>query len=109
MLRAGCWPVQTESDAVAPLLLLDTSPFGDVCAGLPVNNNGQWGPPDTVPNITSDVLAVKQKFGNQPGSASARAELGGARDDPNLDFVIDISMDVLYAKEALGARRRRAD
>ena len=96
---SGIW-----EPAAAPPLLLETSAYGDVCAELPKNNYGQWGPWDGSPNITSDVLAVKQKFGNQPGLSKPRAELGGERTDPSVDFMIDISKDVLYAKEAFTRR-----
>jgi hypothetical protein len=96
-------PVDVEGSFSDPLEL-STSAYGDVCAPLPKNNYGQWGPPDDSPDITADVLAVKQKFGNQPGLTKARAELGGERSDPMVDLMVDISRDVLYAKEAFTRR-----
>jgi hypothetical protein len=95
-------PLDVEGSFSTPLQL-STSDYGDVCSG-PKNNYGEWSPPDESADITTDVLAVKQKFGNQPGLTKTRAELGGDRSDPWVDFVIDISKDVLYAKEAFTRR-----
>ena len=99
-----CPQVEVWDPAISPVLVLPTSEYGDLCAELPKNNQGQWGPWDGSPNITSDVLAVKQKFGNQPGLTKARAEIGGERTDSAVDMMIDISRDVLYAKEAFTRR-----
>jgi hypothetical protein len=104
VLDTLCNQAQIEDDALAPPLLLETSVFGDVCAGLPRNNDGQWGPADGTANMSSDVLGVKQKFGNMPVLAKARAELGAATGDPEPDLVIDMSKDVRYAKEAFQRR-----
>ena len=100
VLDAMCAEELIDDGAFAPPALLTTSAYGDVCAGLPKNNDGDWGPPDGQANITSDVLAIKQKFANQPGLIKARAEIGAARTDPQPDLTIDMSKDVLYAKEA---------
>jgi hypothetical protein len=55
-------------------------------------------------DVVSDVMAVKQRFGNQPGITKARAELGAEIGNPLPDLVTDISKDVLYAKEAFQRR-----
>jgi hypothetical protein len=104
LLHTMCAEAEADDPAVSPALILETSPFGDVCAGLPKNNDGQWGPPDGVPNMTRDVLAIKQKFGNHPGLIKARAELGAAVGTAEPDLIIDMSKDVLYAKFAFTRR-----
>ena len=104
VLDSGCTQSEFWDPAIVPPLVLETSVFGDVCAALPKNNYGDWGPPDDSPDITADVLAVKQKFGNQPGLTKARAELGAEMGDPEPDLTIDISRDVLWAKEAFHRR-----
>ena len=76
--------------------------FGDVGAGLPLNNQGQWGPPDGSASITSDVLAVLQKSLNVPVLTKARGDLGpgvGAP-DPAADLKVSTTSDLLWALQA---------
>ena len=104
VLDAGCLQANVWDPSVSPPLVLETSMYGDVCASLPKNNYGEWGPANDETGMASDVLAVKEKFGNKPGMAKPRAEIGGARDNPVPDLKIDFTTDVLYCKEAFARR-----
>ena len=104
VLDPSCTQADIWDGAISPALVLETSMYGDVCASLPKNNYGEWGPANDETGMASDVLAVKEKFGNKPGMAKPRAEIGGARDNPVPDLKIDFTTDVLYCKEAFARR-----
>ena len=99
VLDSTCTQADIWNPSISPVLTLATSRYGDVST-IPKNNQGEWCPPDGSPDITRDVNHVKLKYENKLGLSKPRAELGGERTDPTVDFIIDISKDVLYAKEA---------
>jgi hypothetical protein len=66
-------------------LTLGTARWGDLCQ---IFRNGSWTAPDGGVNITSDVVAGLDKFGNRPGApAKPRADMEPAC----LDFKINIT------------------
>jgi hypothetical protein len=104
VLDPSCPQVYVWNEDVSPPLVMTTSPYGDISASLPKNNYDEWGPADGTANMASDCLALKEKYGNKWGLIKPRAELGGPRDNPNVDMAINYTMDNLYCKEAFGAR-----
>lgn len=81
-------PVAEIGSYSVPALERRTSVWGDVVG--PLDDADQWLPPDGVVDITSDVLACLDKFGNRPGAPlKAKCDLDACLPDQVIN-IIDI-------------------